>query len=269
MAKKQNFVSFLFISSLFLLVTCENANHSEVEDEIPFTYQEGNGKGPKNWGHIDPQWQVCDNGKLQSPIDLPDEKVQASSIVKELKQAYKPAPAVFRNRGHDIMVEWTGNAGKIIVNSTDYKVLQCHWHSPSEHTLNGTRYNLELHVVHKNSIGAIAVVGILYKLGRPDPFLAQLLHHIKTTEIGEAVDLGIVSLLDIKFESRKYYRYIGSLTVPPCTEGVLWTIARKVRTVSREQIRAIRDAVHDGFEANARPIQQKNGRQVYFYRPKA
>nr|XP_027071681.1 alpha carbonic anhydrase 4-like [Coffea arabica] len=242
---------------------------AEKKGEVPFTYQEGTGKGPKNWGHIDPQWQVCDNGKLQSPIDLLDERAQASPNLKELKRAYKPAPAVLKNRGHDIMVEWTGDAGKIIVNGTDYKVLQCHWHSPSEHNLNGKRYNLELHLVHKNSLGDTAVVGILYELGRPDPFLAQLLHHIKTTEIGGAVDLGIVSPLDIKFGSRKYYRYVGSLTIPPCTEGVVWTIIKKVRTVSREQIKAITDAMQDGFEANARPIQQQNGRQVYFYRPKA
>ncbi|XP_027066722.1 alpha carbonic anhydrase 4 [Coffea arabica] len=271
MAIKQKFIHFfftlLFLSSHLLLVTCKNADDSEVEDESPFTYEEGTGKGPKNWGHIDPQWQVCDNGKLQSPIDLLDERVQIFPGLGKLKRGYKPAAAVLKNRGHDISVEWRGDAGKIVANGTDYKVLQCHWHSPSEHTLNGTRHNLELHIVHRSSSGGIAVVGILYEIGRPDSFLAKLLHHIKRADEGDVIDLGVVSPGDIKFGSRKYYRYIGSLTVPPCTEGVLWTIVKKVRTVSREQIRAIRDVVHDGFEANARPLQQENGRPVYLYRP--
>ncbi|KAL3534412.1 hypothetical protein ACH5RR_002873 [Cinchona calisaya] len=273
MAIKQNFISFLltffFLSSHCLLITREKADNSEVEDENPFTYQDGTSKGPKNWGHIDPQWQICDNGKLQSPIDLLNQRVQVFPSLGKLKRDYKPAPAILKNRGHDISVEWKGEAGKIVVNSTDYKLLQCHWHSPSEHTLNGKRYNLELHIVHKNSRGGIAVVGILYEFGHPDPFLAQLLHHISRTEEGGVVDLGIVSPGDIKFGSRKYYRYIGSLTVPPCTEGVVWTIVKKVRTVSREQIRAIREAVRDGFEANARPTQPQNGRPVYLYRPRA
>ncbi|GMN55415.1 hypothetical protein TIFTF001_024536 [Ficus carica] len=95
----------------------------------------------------------------------------------------------------------------------------------------------------------------------------QLFEHIKS--IGhEERDLGIVNPGDIKFGSRKYYRYIGSLTVPPCTEGVIWTVVKKVRTVSREQVHALRQAVHDGFEANARPTQQLDGRAVWLYSPR-
>ncbi|KAI5682809.1 hypothetical protein M9H77_04037 [Catharanthus roseus] len=236
-------------------------------DENSFTYENETDNGPAKWGHIDPNWQVCETGKLQSPIDLLDQRVQVFPKLGKLKRLYKPAPAVLKNRGHDISVMWKGDAGRIVINGTDYKLSQCHWHSPSEHTVNGTRYNLELHLVHKNSYGQLAVIGILYKLGHPDTFLAELLRHV-TTAHGE-IELGVVSPGEIKFGSRKYYRYIGSLTVPPCTEGVLWTILNKVRTVSREQIRTMRDVVHDGFEANARPIQRQNGRPIYFYRPQA
>uniref|UniRef100_A0A2N9F834 carbonic anhydrase n=1 Tax=Fagus sylvatica TaxID=28930 RepID=A0A2N9F834_FAGSY len=236
-------------------------------DEIPFTYTEGTGKGPKKWGKIDPHWKACSNGKLQSPIDLLDRRVQVLPSLGKLKRDYQPAPAVVKNRGHDITVMWKGDAGKLNINGTDYKLIQCHWHSPSEHTFNGSRYDLELHIVHLTSSGKIAVVGIVYKYGRPDPFLSKLFHHIKSVG-NEERDLGVFNPGFIKFGSRKYYRYIGSLTVPPCTEGVIWTIAKKVRTVSREQVRALRDAVHDGFESNARPTQKSSEIGVQFYTPR-
>ncbi|VVA30269.1 PREDICTED: alpha carbonic anhydrase [Prunus dulcis] len=239
----------------------------EVGDETKFTYIEGTGKGPKKWGQIDPHWKVCDNGKLQSPIDLLDQRVQVFPNLGKLKRDYKPAPATVKNRGHDVTVRWKGDAGKININGTDFGLLQCHWHSPSEHTFNGSRYALELHVIHLSSTHKIAVIGIVYKYGRPDPFLSKLLHHIKSVGTKE-VDIGMINSGDIKFGSRKYYRYIGSLTVPPCTEGVIWTIVKKVRTVSREQVRALREAVHDGFEANARPTQQLDGRPVLLYTPR-
>ncbi|KAL6145190.1 PREDICTED: alpha carbonic anhydrase 4-like [Fragaria vesca subsp. vesca] len=252
--------------SFFIICRAALDDSGEVGDELPFAYVEGTGKGPKKWGDIDPHWKACDNGKMQSPIDLLDSRVQVFPNLGKLKRDYKPSPATVRNRGHDITVRWKKDAGKININSTDYNLVQCHWHSPAEHTFNGSRYALELHIIHTSSIGKIAVIGIVYKYGRPDPFLSKLFHHINS--VGkEEVDIGVINPGDIKFGSRKYYRYIGSLTVPPCTEGVIWTIVKKVRTVSMEQVRAIRETVHDGYEANARPTQQFNGRPVLLYTP--
>lgn len=257
----------IFFASLLILSLSVpvNADDNEVEDEAPFSY--GSKRGPGNWGNLNPKWKACANGRLQSPIDLSDDRVEIMPKLGNLKRAYKPAPAMIKNRGHDIEVVWQGDAGNAMLNGTEYKLLQCHWHTPSEHTFNGERYELEIHMVHNNSLGHLAVVGVLYKLGRPDPFLAKLLETIKmTTPNHEGNYLGDVNPWDIKFGSRKYYRYLGSLTVPPCTEGVLWTIVKKVRTVSREQVSALRDAVHDGYEKNARPTQQSD-LNVYMYRP--
>ncbi|KAF3441998.1 hypothetical protein FNV43_RR15914 [Rhamnella rubrinervis] len=261
-------VAFLILLSFHSQFHICRALEDEVDNETPFTYTEGSGKGPKEWGHIDPHWKACDIGKLQSPIDLLNARVQVFPNLGKLKRDYKPGHAIVMNRGHDIMVKWKEYAGKININGTDYNLLQCHWHSPSEHTFNGSRYDLELHIVHLNSRNEIAVTGIVYKYGHPDPFLSRLLEHIKTVDHNEELDLGIVNPGMIKFGSRKYYRYIGSLTVPPCTEGVIWTIVKKVRTVSREQVRALREAVHDGFEANARPTRESDGRNVLLYTPK-
>ncbi|KAF4356330.1 alpha carbonic anhydrase 4 [Cannabis sativa] len=268
------FLSFIFLITVPLIlfsiqphfIICR-ATEPEIDNESPFSYNEGSGKGPKKWGHIDPHWKICNNGKLQSPIDLLHQRVQVFPNLGKLKRDYKPAPATVMNRGHDITVKWKGNAGKININGTHYELLQCHWHSPSEHTFNGSRFDLELHIIHLSSSGEIAVVAITYEYGRPDPFLTKLFEHIKSVD-HEEKDLGIINPGIIKFGSRKYYRYIGSLTVPPCTEGVIWTIVKKVRTVSREQVHALRKVVHDGFEVNARPTQQLDGRSVWMYTPR-
>ncbi|XP_021624324.2 alpha carbonic anhydrase 4 [Manihot esculenta] len=251
----------VFFSSLFPISI---AFDSETDNELAFTYNEGTGKGPKKWGLINKKWEACNNGKMQSPINILKDEVEVLPSLGKLKRDYKAAPATVQNRGHDITVRWKEDAGKIKINGTVFKLVQCHWHSPSEHIINGSRYEVELHMVHLSSEGGKAVVGILYKYGTPDSFLSKILHHIKSVGKEER-DLGMVNPGEIKFGSRKYFRYIGSLTVPPCTEGVIWTIGKKVRTASREQVKALRDAVHDGFKANARPIQPLDGRSIYLY----
>ncbi|KAK6149119.1 hypothetical protein DH2020_016644 [Rehmannia glutinosa] len=256
------FITCLLFCSIFFAA---NADDFEVEDESPFTYDSKTEKGPHNWGNLNHKWKACGNGRFQSPIDLNNDRVTVLPTLGHLKRTYKPARAVIRNRGHDISVAWEDDAGGVVINGTEYKLRQCHWHTPAEHTMDGKRFKMEIHMVHNNSHGQIAVVGIMYKLGRPDPFLGKLLQSIKTVD-HEGQNVGVVDPWEIKFGSRKYFRYIGSLTVPPCTEGVLWTILKKVRTVSLEQMRALRDAV-DGFEENARPIQQSDGIPVYMYRP--
>ncbi|KAM3738953.1 hypothetical protein ACB098_09G168800 [Castanea mollissima] len=263
-------IIFLFLISLILSSHLYNvsADDSEVEDESLFAYLEDTGKGPTKWGNMNPLWKACGNGKLQSPIDIQNSGVQVFPSLGILKWDYKPAQAVVMNRGHDISVVWKGDAGYIDINGTRYNLLRGHWHSPSEHTFNGSRLDLELHLVHQNpSTNKTAAIGIVYKHGPPDPLLTNLLHHIKS--VGkEEINLGMMNPRAINFDSTEYYRYIGSLTTPPCTEGVTWTILKKVITVSREQVAALRGAVHAGFESNSRPTQELGGRAVHFYTEK-
>ncbi|XP_068645835.1 alpha carbonic anhydrase 7-like [Aristolochia californica] len=256
-------------SVLFVVLNSGRSNAQEVENEREFDYNEASSKGPQQWGEIHKEWADCKKGQMQSPIDLSGERVEIVPKLGRLKRSYKPSIAKLKNRGHDIMLEWIGEAGWISINGTEYELQQCHWHSPSEHTINGRRFDLEAHMVHKSSDGRLAVVGIMYKIGRPDTFLTELMEGIGSimdTHDGER-EVGVVDPRHIKIGSRKYYRYIGSLTVPPCTEGVVWTMIRKVRTVSREQIRLLREAVHDYAEKNARPIQLPNRCPVQIYRP--
>jgi carbonic anhydrase len=112
---------------------------------------------------------------MQSPIDLAHERVSLVRSLGYLDHAYRPAEASIVNRGHDIMVRFEGDAGDLVINGTAYNLKQLHWHSPTEHTVDGRRYDLELHLVHESAEGKAAVIGILYEAGdRRDPLLHQV-----------------------------------------------------------------------------------------------
>ncbi|KAK3179691.1 hypothetical protein Dsin_033061 [Dipteronia sinensis] len=211
-----------------------------AEDQTQFDYSLLGTKGPGRWGDLKEEWGACKSGSLQSPIDMSSFRVEIFEKSGEIKRSYTPSNAIVKNRGHDISVLWLNNsAGTIKINGTDYFLQQGHWHSPSEHTINGRRFDLELHMLIEN------VMPIADKL--------------------EERNIGVIDPEDIKMGGRKYYRYMGSLTVPPCTEGVIWTINKRMRTVSLDQVRALRIAVQDYAEVNARPLQPLNHRGVQFY----
>ncbi|KAL3632512.1 hypothetical protein CASFOL_025496 [Castilleja foliolosa] len=234
--------SCLILSSILFTA---NANAPEVDDETSFSYVVGSDNGPQIWGNLSTNWTKCANGRSQSPINIVDYNVVYWPSLGPLNLQYRPAPALLKNRGRDIEVEWTGDAGGMIIEGTEFKLKQCHWHIPSEHTINGARFNMELHVVHMNSDGDIAVIGILYVIGLPDPFLASVTPFISSAD-RNGTDLGIVDPNSIRFPARAAYnRYNGSLTTPPCSENVTWTVIRTIRTASLRQIRALRDAVND------------------------
>ncbi|KAL8501393.1 hypothetical protein ACS0TY_020796 [Phlomoides rotata] len=246
------------------------ATPQEVENEREFSYAENSEIGPAHWAEIHPEWKDCNSGDMQSPIDLLNKRVRIVSHLGTLNRNYYPANATLINRGHDMMLRWTEDAGHIQINGTRYYLRQCHWHTPSEHTLNGRRFDMEVHLVHQSSDNRTAVIGIMYKIGRHNSFLTKINRELEALTHVQDIEknVGIIDPELIKFGSRKYYRYIGSLTVPPCTQNIIWTIVRKVRTVTREQVHLIRSAVHDESEVNARPLQPLNERSIELFRPK-
>ncbi|CAA0830432.1 Alpha carbonic anhydrase 7 [Striga hermonthica] len=260
-----------FLALIILLGLAKSINAQEVEDEREFDYAVNSPKGPNNWGKIKKDWVKCNEGTMQSPIDLSHERVRIISTTEE--KNYTACNATITNRGHDIQMKFLGDAGLMTINGTNYHLVSAHWHSPSEHTINGRRYDMELHLVHvstdlqvKNNI---SVLGMLYKIGKPDKFLSMIVRNVSSImdEQHRESPLGMVDPAKINSRSKKYFRYQGSLTVPPCTEGVIWTINKKVKTVSRHQVNLLREAVHDYAERNARPLQAKNSRDIYLYGP--
>uniref|UniRef100_A0A804LUP4 Carbonic anhydrase n=1 Tax=Zea mays TaxID=4577 RepID=A0A804LUP4_MAIZE len=222
----------LLISAALLLSAAIPAarGQEETEDEEEFNYIPGDANGPENWGSIKPEWANCSAGRMQSPIDLARERVSLVPALGFLNHSYRPAQASIVNRGHDIMVRFNGDAGSLVINGTAYDLRQMHWHSPSEHTVDGRRYAMELHMVHESAAGKAAVIGILYEIGLvPDPFLLRLEPFIR--RIADRKDreepIGVVDPRLARGTASAYYRYMGSLTTPPCSEGVVWTIIKK------------------------------------------
>ncbi|KAH7662836.1 Carbonic anhydrase alpha-class protein [Dioscorea alata] len=257
----------LFLFSSLFFSWFPNAKPQDVEDD--FSYIEGSSNGPENWGNIKPEYATCGNGKEQSPVVLSRDNVKVVSTLGPLERSYKATDAILKNRGYDIMLGWKGDAGSLVINETVYYLKQIHWHYPAEHaTFDGTRYDLEAHLVHESEDQKIAVIGVLHRLGSPDPLLTELEAHIIqiSTVLYSQVHVGVVDPRFISIEDNIYYRYMGSLTTPPCTEGVVWTITNMVGTVSQSQIDLLKLSV-DNSANNSRPVQPINSRTILFNIP--
>jgi carbonic anhydrase len=162
------------------------------------------------------------------------------------------------HNGHTIQVNHAG-ADTLEIVGEHYSLVQYHFHAPSEHTVNGRHYPMEAHFVHQAADGHLAVVGILLALGRPNPALEPMWSKMPRQKGGEVVLEELqVAMDDLLPRSRTAFRYEGSLTTPPCSEGVKWIVMSTPVEVSAEQIAAFRAVVHD----NSRPTQPLNGRSV-------
>ncbi|KAL5221043.1 hypothetical protein ABZP36_025756 [Zizania latifolia] len=250
-------------------VPAVRAQVEETDHEEEFSYVSGDDNGPEHWGEIKPQWAHCGKGDMQSPIDLSHRRVTLVRELGYLNHSYSAAEASIVNRGHDIMVRFDGDAGSLVINGTAYYLRQLHWHSPTEHTVNGRRYDMELHMFHESTDKKAAVVGLLYEVGRSDGFLRKMEPYLKM--IADKQDreekVGVIDPRGLRSRASVYYRYMGSLTTPPCTEGVIWTIVKRVHTVSKYQLELLREAVNDDMENNARPLQKVNNRDISIFRP--
>nr|ACN85335.1 unknown [Oryza meyeriana var. granulata] len=273
-ASSTNDVFFLAVS-LLLLLPCGSILHAraqqETDDEMEFSYRRGEDDGPERWGLIRRDWAACSFGLRQSPIHISDVAAGHGRRPGRLLRSYRPAAATLVNRGHDIMVRFDGDAGGVVIDGVAYRLRQMHWHSPSEHAVDGRRYDLELHMLHQSdSNGRYAVVAQLLEIGRRrdatlhmlEPYIRRMANKRKGHEV--EIDDDVDPRWPVS-SSGVYYRYTGSFTTPPCTEGITWTVARNVRRVSRQQVELLREAVHDGARSNARPLQEANGRGVGVY----
>lgn len=212
-------------------------------------------QGPEMWDALSPDFEACGRGTQQSPINITG---GVDAETPEIAFDYHPEVVRFVNNGHTIQENFDGTC-TIQLGEHSYNLVQFHFHTPSEHQVDGRSFPLEAHFVHKDADGHLAVVGVLFEEGEENPVL-DVLEAYMPTAAGQSrtVDgLSIDPISLIPFDHR-YVTYPGSLTTPPCSEGVHWLVLDAHQTASKEQIAVIHDIIGD----NARPVQPANDRQV-------
>jgi carbonic anhydrase len=210
-------------------------------------------EGPSHWGELSPEFAACGTGEQQSPIDLELKATKASPIDFH----YQPTAATVIDNGHTIQVNFAPGSA-IEIDGASYQLVQFHVHTPSEHTVAGDRFPLEVHLVHKDGEGKLAVVGVLYDLGPGDKALATVWDNWPK-KVG--VETAMKKPFDPNLllpEVRTVARYDGSLTTPPCTEGVVWNVMRRTKSISKLALDILR--LH--YPDNARPVMPLGGREL-------
>jgi carbonic anhydrase len=213
--------------------------------------------GPSIWGKLAPEYAACAEGKAQSPVDLPPAVPMADA--HRIKFDYHSVPLKIVNNGHTIQVEVP--AGNYIeLDGARYELRQFHFHHPSEETVAGKHADMVVHLVHLDQRGAIAVVGVLITVGAGEPAALDRIWHHLPTHAGEALKpTGVqIDMAELLPPHRQFYHYTGSLTTPPCTEGVSWNVIAEPIHISVEHL----DAFHALYPANARPLQPLNERVI-------
>jgi carbonic anhydrase len=210
--------------------------------------------GPLNWGKMNSANAKCDLGERQSPIDIRDGiKVELDGINFD----YKPVQFSVIDNGHTIQVNLS-SGNYISVSGKNYELLQFHFHRPSEERINGKGFDMVAHLVHKDREGKLAVVAVLLEAGQSQEVIQLVWNNLpleKNDPVKALSNMDVSKLLPAK---RDYYTYMGSLTTPPCSEGVLWLVMKQAMEISADQL-AIFSRL---YPMNARPIQRSSGRII-------
>jgi len=213
--------------------------------------------GPQAWGKLKPEFNVCAIGKRQSPINI-EESSTLQGPAEPLQFRYQPSSGVVVNNGHTIQVDVQGD-NTLTVRSSVYRLVQFHFHTPSEEQVNFRNFAMVAHLVHQNSEGQLAVVAVLLDTGAANALIHKVWTYMPLdTQDRVRLPDGILDMNELLPKDQRYYQFIGSLTTPPCTEGVLWMVMKTPSQISREQLKLFQQL----YPNNARPVQPINGRPV-------
>jgi carbonic anhydrase len=227
-------------------------------------FEYGGFKNPTNWDELKPNWAICGSGTKQSPIDIRPSVLtglgsllNAPSNIQFNYQSLTNFPV--QNNGHTIQVNYpsTGGNSTMTVDGKTYRLVQFHLHTHSEHLIEGEAAALELHLVHQDNDGNLAVVGVMLENGAINNDLQTVFASMPLQE-GTNTANGTINASNFLPANRSYYTYEGSLTTPPCSEGVKWFVLKNPITASQAQIEAFTNI----FQVNARPHQHLNGRTI-------
>ncbi len=215
---------------------------------------------PSEWGELSEKYKMCSDGKNQSPINISVTDSKDTDL-KDIAFSYTTKSNSVINNGHTVQVNIDAGS-TIMIDGIAFELKQFHFHSPSENQIDGKNFPLEAHFVHLDKEGNIAVVALMFEEGKANAALEKVWSKLplkaeeKTTLSLSADDVN--ALLP---DTKEYYRFSGSLTTPPCSEGVRWFVMKKPVTISKEQVEKFTHTMH---HANNRPIQKMNARKVLY-----
>jgi carbonic anhydrase len=213
--------------------------------------------GPQFWAKIAPENSLCSTGKTQSPIHIQDEHTMTLRM-DPLQFDYRPSAGTMINNGHTLQFNLSTD-NYFIVRNQRYRLIQFHFHHPAEERINHKGFELVAHFVHKNDQGQLAVVAVLFDPGTENPSLEKLWANMPFNEQDKVIiQEPIINLTQLLPKEQQYYQFIGSLTTPPCSENILWTVLKHPITASKKQL----DIFSKIFPLNARPIQPTNNRII-------
>ncbi|QGU87578.1 carbonic anhydrase [Erwinia sorbitola] len=239
----------VIFSALLLIYSSSNATENH-----PHWGYKGE-ENPENWGKLSPNYSLCETGKNQSPVNIHG---ALTALNERLNFTFNPGVQEVLNTGYTIQVN-TGAGNLLHLDNDAFTLQQFHFHAPGENEIEGKQYPLEAHFVYKNAQGALAVVALMFREGKGNPQLDNAWEQIPTEAkkiivLDKAVDIS--TLIPTQSE---YYRFSGSLTTPPCSEGVRWLVLKDIASVSSGQINHFRTVI--SYDNN-RPIQPLNGRVI-------
>lgn len=227
------------------------APHGAVHSAPHWSYS---GEGaPAKWGNLEPGFSLCKLGKQQSPVDI---QIDGTGKPAPIEFSYAPSDAEVVNNGHTVQINLK-NAGGFKLDGTEFKLAQFHFHTPSEEKIRGVAYPMVAHLVHKSATGNLAVVAVLFEVGEENQALKEMF--AKLPADGHSTHLANAFNASAILPAYKgYYKFMGSLTTPPCSENVQWQILKQRVEISQTQLNAFKKL----YKMNARPVQPLNGRKV-------
>jgi carbonic anhydrase len=228
---------------------------STAQETHPPHWSYSGSEDPTHWGKLDPSYSSCSLGRRQSPIDVKHAKPSDLAV---LKIDYQAVPLNIIDNGHTIQVNYAPGS-TLTVGDKTYTLKQFHFHHPAEEHINGKSFPFVAHLVHADADGQLAVIAILFELGAANPLIDKLWNNIPIEkEKPQDVPSVSVRVQDLLPSERGYFTFAGSLTTPPCGEGVTWYVLKNQTSISPEQLAAFAKI----YPMNARPIQPTNGREI-------
>lgn len=214
--------------------------------------------GPENWGDLDSKYVMCKLGNNQSPINITKKISVMSKDLEPISFKYATGASSVVDNGHTIQVNIT-DGSDIEIDGVKFALKQFHFHSPSENQIDGKNFPLEAHFVHAAKDGHLAVVAVMFKEGKENKVLQKIWDRMPN-KAGESAKCGLSSKLinELLPKNKDYYRFSGSLTTPPCSEGVRWMVLKNYVTISPAQVKEFSKIIHK----NNRPVQPLNARKV-------